>query len=103
MGIFQARILKYVAMTSSRRSSQVKDQAQVSTLQADSLPSEPSANPENTGVGVLSLHPLIHPSSVHSWELPYPGIKLGFPALQADSSLGEQPRKTLSSLMKILK
>ena len=53
-------------------------------MQADSLPSE-TAKPKNTGVGVLSLHPLVHPSSVHSWELPNPGIKLGFPALQADS------------------
>ena len=47
------------------------------------------------------MHPLVHPSSVHSWELPNPGIKLGFPALQADSLPGELPRKTLSSLMKI--
>ena len=70
------------------------------TLQADSLPSE-TAKPKNTGVGVLSLHPLVHPSSVNSWELPNPGIKLGFPALQADSLPGELPRKTLSSLMKI--
>ena len=54
-------------------------------LQANSLPSEPSAKPKNTGVSVLSLHPLFHPSSVHSWELPNPWIKLGFPAMPVDS------------------
>ena len=46
MVILQARILEWVAMPSSRRSSQSRDQTQVSpTLQADSLPSEPPGKP----------------------------------------------------------
>ena len=40
-GILQARILEWAAIPSSRRSSQPRDRTQVSTLQADSLPSEP--------------------------------------------------------------
>ena len=44
MGILQARILKRVAMPSSRGSSQPRDRT-VSALQADSLPSEPSGKP----------------------------------------------------------
>ena len=41
MGILQASILEWVAMLSSRRSSQPKDRAQVSCMQADSLSAEP--------------------------------------------------------------
>ena len=40
-GILQARILEWVAMPSSRRSSQPRDQTQVFHFQAASLPSEP--------------------------------------------------------------
>ena len=39
--ILQARILEWVAMPSFRESFQPRDWAQVSTLQKDSLPSEP--------------------------------------------------------------
>ena len=42
MGILQARILEWVAMPSSRGSSQPRDRTQVFALQADSLPTEPS-------------------------------------------------------------
>ena len=49
-------------------------------LQVDSLPSEATGKPRNTGVDSLSL-------------LPDPGIKLGFPALQADSLAAEPPGK----------
>ena len=42
MGILQARILESVAMPSFRESSQLRAQTQSSTLQAYSLPSEPS-------------------------------------------------------------
>ena len=53
--ILQARILEWVAMPSSRGSSQPRDQAQVSpSLQADSLPAEPPGKPKSTGVGSLS-------------------------------------------------
>jgi len=41
MGILQAKILEWVAMPSSRGSSQPRDGTQVSTLQVDTLPSEP--------------------------------------------------------------
>ena len=40
-GIFQARILEWVAISFSRGSSQPKERTQVSTLQADALQSEP--------------------------------------------------------------
>ena len=49
-GILQVRILEWVAMSSSRGSSQPRDR-----LQEDSLLSEPSRKPKNTGVGRLSL------------------------------------------------
>ena len=55
MGILQARILEWVAMPSSRGSSQPRDRSQGPTLQVDSLPSEPPWKPMNTGVGSLSL------------------------------------------------
>ena len=45
MGILQARILAWVAMPSSRGSSQPRGRAQVSALQVDSLPSEPPGKP----------------------------------------------------------
>ena len=44
-GISQARILEWVAIPFSRGSSRPRDQTQVSTLQADSLPSEPPGKP----------------------------------------------------------
>ena len=40
-GILQARLLEWVVMPSSRGFSQLRDRAEVSTLQADSLPAEP--------------------------------------------------------------
>ena len=40
-GIFQARILEWVAIPFSRRPSQPRDRSRSPTLQADSLPSEP--------------------------------------------------------------
>ena len=47
MGILQASILEWVAVASSRRSSQHRDQTQPRSpaLQADSLPSEPPGKP----------------------------------------------------------
>ena len=55
-----------------------------STLQADSLPSEPPGKPKNTGVGSLSLC---------QGNLPNPGIEPGSPTLQADSLPAELPGK----------
>ena len=45
MGILQARILEWVAMSSSRGSSQPRIETRSSVLQADSLPSEPPGKP----------------------------------------------------------
>ena len=44
-GIFQARILEWVAISFSRESSQPRDRIWSPTLQADSLPSEPPGKP----------------------------------------------------------
>ena len=85
MGILQARIVDCVAMPSSRRFSQPRDQTKVSCMQMDSLPSEPPGKPENTGVGSLSLLQGIFPTQE---------IKLGSPALQVDSLPVEPPGKT---------
>ena len=60
-GILPARILEWVAIPFSR-GSQSRDQTQVSTLQADSLPAEPQEKPKNTGVGSLSLLQQIFPT-----------------------------------------
>ena len=45
MGILQVRILEWVAMSSSRGSSQPRDRTQVSLIQENSLPSEPPEKP----------------------------------------------------------
>ena len=82
MGILQARRLEWVAMPSSRRSSQPRDWTQVSKLQVDSLSSEPPGKPTNTGV-----------DSPSPGDFPNPGIKLGSPALQVDSLPAELPGK----------
>ena len=90
-GILQARILKWVAFPFSRRSFQPRDWTQVSRIAGrfftswarvghdwSSLAAAAVAQgkPKNTGVGNLSLL---------QGDLPNPGIKLGSPALQADS------------------
>ena len=54
-GILQARILKWVAIPSSKGSSQSRDWTQVSLITSGFLPSEPLGKPRNTGVGSLSL------------------------------------------------
>ena len=64
MGILQARILEWVAIPSSRGSSQPGMEPRSPALQADSLPSEPPGNPKNTGVGSLSLLQGIFPTWV---------------------------------------
>ena len=46
-GIFQARILQWVAFAFSKGSSQPRDRTQVSHLQADSLPTEPPGKPQH--------------------------------------------------------
>ena len=54
-GILQARILEWVTVLFSRRSSPPRDQTRSPTLQADSLPAELQGKPKNTGVYSLSL------------------------------------------------
>ena len=54
-GIFQARILGWVASPFSRGSSQPRDLTRSPTLQVDSLPDEPQRKSKDTGVGSLSL------------------------------------------------
>ena len=68
-GILQARILEWVAVPSSRGSSQPRDWTQSPTLQADSLSSEPPGKPKNTGTGSLCLLQGIFPSQESNWGL----------------------------------
>ena len=70
MGILQARILEWVDMTSSRGSSQLRDQTQVSALQVDSLPSEPAEKPKNIGVCSLLLLQGLFLTQELNWGLP---------------------------------
>ena len=51
--ILQARILEWVAFSSSRGSSQPRDQTQVSPLQADSLPAKPQGELPNPSLFLL--------------------------------------------------
>ena len=89
MGILQARIREWVAMPSSRGSSQPKNQTQVSHVAGRFfLLTEPPGKPKNTGMGSLSLL---------QGNLSKPGIKLGSPALQAYSLPAELPGKPLSN------
>ena len=69
IGILQVRILEGVAMSSSRGSSQPRDQTQFSHRQADSLPSEPPGKLKNTGVGSLSLLQGIFVTQESNWGL----------------------------------
>ena len=80
-GIFQARILQWVAFPFSRGSSQPGVEPRSPTLQADSLPAEPPGKPKNIGVDSLSL----------PGDLPNPGTELGSLALQVDSLPAELP------------
>ena len=61
MEILQAGILEWVAMFSSKGSSQPRDQTQVSHI-AGGLPSETPEKPMNPGVGSLSLLQGIFPT-----------------------------------------
>ena len=54
-GILQARILEWVAFPFSRRSSQSRDQTQVSALHADFLPAEPQTIPKRFSPGSTQM------------------------------------------------
>ena len=62
MGIFQARILEWVAMPPSGDLPNPGIKPRSPILQADSLPAEPQGKPKNTGVGSLSLLQGIFPT-----------------------------------------
>ena len=47
LGIFQARVLEWVAISFSRGSSQPRDRTWSPALQADALPSEPRGKPQD--------------------------------------------------------
>ena len=79
MGSLQARILEWVALPSSRGSSQPRDWIQ--TLQADSLQSEPPGEPMNTGVGSLYLLQGNFPNPGSELMLPAPGKNIGVDCL----------------------
>ena len=67
-GSLQARPLDWVAMPSSRGSSQgIKPRSPA--FQADSLPSETPGTPKSTGVGSLSLLQEIFPAQESNWGL----------------------------------
>ena len=71
-GVLQARILEWVASPFSRRSSQPRDQIQVSTLQADSLPAEPPEKPISgiiTKVIAIVLSSLTSPAGLADWSI----------------------------------
>ena len=76
LGILQARILEWVAIPSSRGSSQPRDWTQVCIIAGGFFTIWATREAKNTGVCSLSLL---------QGNLPDPGIKLGSPALQADS------------------
>ena len=76
MGILQARILEWVAMTSPRDLPNPGIKPRSQALQADSLPSEPPGKPKNTGVGSLSLLQGIFLTQELNWGLMYYGWSL---------------------------
>ena len=76
MGIFQARIMEWVVMPSSREISPTRIKPRSLTLQVDSLPSELPEKLNNTWVGSLSRL---------QGNLPNPGIEPGFPTLKVYS------------------
>ena len=75
-GILQARILEWVAMPSSRGSSQARDQTQVSHIAVGFLTGWATREVQEYWSG----KPISSPG-----EVPDPGIKRGSPVLQADS------------------
>ena len=85
-GILQARILEWVAIPFSRGSSQPRDQTQVSHISGEFFTSLATREAQVFWSG----YPV--PSS---GDLPDPGIKLGFPALQVDSLPTELPGKLM--------
>ena len=55
MGILQSRILEWVAMPSSKGSSQTRNRTHVSHIVGGFFSIQPPGKPKNTGMGGLSL------------------------------------------------
>ena len=72
MGILQARILEWVAMPSSRGSSQPRDRTQISRIEADSLLSEPpgSVIPANSEMDFQRVPLVWHHSNFSARAVP---------------------------------
>ena len=89
MGIIQTRILEWVAMPSSRGSSQSRDQIHISCIAGRLFTNWATREAQEywsyTGVGRLSL--------LRSGYLPDPEIELGSFSLQEDSLPAELPGK----------
>ena len=68
-GILQARILEWVVFPFSRRSSQPRDQTQVSCIACRFFTSWAPRKPKNTGVGSLSLVQGIFLTQESNWGL----------------------------------
>ena len=83
-GIFQARVLEWVAISFSRGSSKPRDRIQVSHTAGRffTIWATREAQEYWSGYPILS-----------SQELPNPGIEPGSPALQVDSFQAELPDK----------
>ena len=62
MGLLQARILEWVTMPSSRKSSQPRDWTEVSHIAGGFFTTRTTRKPKNTGVGSLSLLQGIFPT-----------------------------------------
>ena len=88
MGIFQARILEWVAMPSSRGSSQPRDWTLVSCIAGGFFTIWATRKAEKYWNG----SPVLSPG-----DLSYPGIKPESAALQEDSSPAELPGKPYTS------
>ena len=68
-GIYQTKVLEWVAISFSRESSQPRDQTQVSHITGNSLPPGPPGKPKKTGVGRLSLLQHIFLTQESNWDL----------------------------------
>ena len=70
MGILQARILEWVAVSSFLQDlPNPRIESRSPALQADSLPVDPPGKPKNTGVGSLFLLQEIFPTQELNWVL----------------------------------
>ena len=88
MGILQARILEWVAIPSPGDLPNPGIKLRSPALQADSLPSEPSGKPKNTGAGTGA-------GSLSLLQGIFLEDRTGSPALPVDSLPAELPGKPL--------